>query len=312
MPEATMAEVADEVSGASTDLVERVLAEYGDPAVSGSDSGESTVDTGDEPTVEGQSGSAEAGRTPDRSDGGIGADEHGVGADGADEAPPVRADGDLAVDDRVAEEIAADEAETDDSERADVGGSETDSETMTDDTPVRTPEELSDKELAVLEVVAERPDATQEAVADVLGVSRATISKRASGIEGFDWQRRAAFVDRLFEDDVDTLTRGSAEDSTVSPSSLERTDARTDGDRRRTTESESASAGTVDHGEIVTRLDRIESRLDGVESREASGKGISDPTLAHKVVHACMKSDRVSEEEELRVISAVLNGETGD
>jgi transcriptional regulator with XRE-family HTH domain len=209
MPEATMAEVADEVSGASTDLVERVLAEYGDPADSESDSGESPADTGDEspvdtggeppaetggePTVETQSESAEAGPRPDQSD------------------------------DRVG---------TDDSERADAGGSETESETMTDDTPVRAPEELSDKELAVLEVVAERPDATQEEIADVLGVSRATISKRASGIEGFDWQRRATFVDRLFEDEADTLTRGAAESSTVSPSSLERADARTDGRSR--------------------------------------------------------------------------------
>ena len=328
MPEATMAEVADEVSGASTDLVERVLAEYGDPADSESDSGESPADTGDEspvdtggeppaetggePTVETQSESAETGRRPDQSDDRVGTDEPGVGPDGTDENPPVRADGDVAVDDRAAGNETEGEPETDDSERADAGGSETESETMTDDTPVRAPEELSDKELAVLEVVAERPDATQEEIADVLGVSRATISKRASGIEGFDWQRRATFVDRLFGDEVGTLTRGAAESSTVPPSSLERVDARTDGDRRRTVESELDSGGAVDRNKIVARLDRIESRLDSLESREARAKGISDPTLAHKVVHACMESDKVSEEEELQVVSAVLNGETGN
>jgi transcriptional regulator with XRE-family HTH domain len=321
MPEATMAEVADEVSGASTDLVERVLAEYGDPAESESDPSETPADSGGETAVE-TGDPTGSGQTPDRPETPVETDEPGIEPDVSTEDAPVRADGDATVDDPAVDDIAVDdranedavesEPETDDSERAAAGGSETESETMTDDTPVRAPEELSDKELAVLEVVAERPDATQAEIADVLGVSRATVSKRASGIDGFDWQRRAAFVDRLFEDDVDTVTRGEAEASTVPPSSLERDDARADGDRRRTTESGLASGAGADRDEIAARLDRIESRLDGLESREARANGISDPTLAHKVVHACMESENVSEEEELRVVSAVLNGDAAD
>jgi len=321
MPEATMAEVADEVSGASTDLVERVLAEYGDPAESESGSPETPVDSGGETADEGQD-LTESGQVPDRVDAPVETDEPGIEPNVSAEDPPVRADGDatvddptvddIAVDDRAAEDTVEGESETDDSDRADAGGSETESESMTDDTPVRTPEELSEKELAVLEVVAERPDATQAEIADVLGVSRATVSKRASGIDGFDWQRRAAFVDRLFEDDVGALTRGDAEASTVPPSSLERGDARADGDRRRTAGSGLASGDEADRSEIAARLDRIESRLDGLESREVRANGISDPTLAHKVVHACMESENVSEEEELRVVSAVLNGDADD
>jgi transcriptional regulator with XRE-family HTH domain len=319
MPEATMAEVAKEVSGASTDLVERVLAEYGDPAESETDSGETPAESGDETAADPEDQS-EPGQTTDQPEGTVVTDEAETGPDTPAEDPPVRADGDTTVDDRATETAEVDDratetaegvAKADDSEQADAGGSETDSETTTDDTPVRTPEELGEKELAVLEVVAKRPDATQAEIADVLGVSRATVSKRASGIEGFDWQRRATFVDRLFGDDADALTRGDAETSTVPPSSLERADARADGDRRRTVESGLASGG-ADNSEIAARLDRIEDRLDGLEAAEPPANGISDPTLAHKVVHACMESEKVSEEEELRVVSAVLNGDASD
>jgi transcriptional regulator with XRE-family HTH domain len=296
MPDATMAEVADEVSGASTDLVDRVLAEYGDPAATesesesesgagpGPDSSEVTADTREGPAV----ATGDAAADPE-----VSTDE-----------PAVRADGDPTATDGDREQAETVEPET-----------ETETETMTDDTPVRAPEELSEKERAVLEVVAERPDATQEEIANVLGVSRATISKRASGIDGFDWQRRATFVDRLFEDEREEeapFTRGDTESSTVAKSSLERADARADGDRRRPVDGEIAATGAGDQGDIVTRLDRIESRLEDLESRDRSAGGISDPTLAHKVVHACMESDKVSEAEELEVVSAVLNGDTSD
>lgn len=43
-PEATMAELAAEVAGASPDLVERVLEEYGDPGVEGSPDAEPTTE----------------------------------------------------------------------------------------------------------------------------------------------------------------------------------------------------------------------------------------------------------------------------
>jgi len=327
MPEATMAEVADEVSGASTDLVERVLSEYGDPATAepGADGTGPTVDDGAGPTVDDGDVASGSGVTPEGPDSAAGTDEPAIGTELSTDEAPVRADGDGAVDSTTDEMANAGDVNTEESAttsgtaprddrgqtEAETGEPETEPETMTDDTPVGAPEELSEKEREVLEIVADRPDATQEEIADVLDVSRATISKRASGIDGFDWQRRAAFVDRLFEDD-DALTRGDTQSPTVAPSSLERADARTDGDRRRPVEGKFASDGAADRGDIVARLDRIESRLDGLESRESGPDGISDPALAHKVVHACMESDNVSEEEELRVVSAVLSGDAGN
>ncbi|PSQ05351.1 hypothetical protein BRC95_07150 [Halobacteriales archaeon QS_5_68_33] len=293
MPEATMAEVAEEVSGASTDLVERVLDEYGDPAAS-ADSDPALATDGDQPTD-----TASPTGAPDPTD------ETGPGDVAATDDPP-SPDGPGSSDDP-----------TDDSSGPDERGAET----ASDETPVEDSEELTEKERAVLEVVAERPDATQQAVADVLGVSRATVSKRASGIEGFDWSDRASFVERLFgtAPASEPLVRGDTDAPTVSRSNLPST-ARADGDSQRAGDALSPpdagrpSAGgqrTADREDVLVRLDRIEARLDALAFDESAGApgGITDPELAHKVVHACMESEHVSADEELDVVAAVLQGD---
>lgn len=333
-PDAPMAEVADQVSGASTDLVERVLREYGDPAAVESDPEEPTASDGgsasasglnpgdDHRTADGGSpdtGSQAEGATADATDSESTESVTGTG----DAGPSGSGTGDAAPPE--SEQPETDESGADDAATAVTGGDRTDAagEAASAETGVAIPDELTEKERAVLEVVAERPAATQQEVADVLGVSRATVSKRASGIEGFDWQRRAAFVERVFDGEA-SLTRGASERSTVDPNTLERSDARTDGDQRSDAQTDgdrvAGDARSDTHGpgdatgEVLSRLDRIEDRLDGLESGDASGPsgGIADPELAHKVVHACMESDHVSEDEELQVVAAVLNGTAGD
>jgi hypothetical protein len=323
MPDATMAEVAGEVSGASTDLVERVLQEYGDPAAVESDPQGPTASDGGSASANGATPATDAG-TVDGDQPGTGPEEDPSSAGeptvetaasdaasaGPDDASPGEADaatGDGRADGKQTGEDQAGDQNVPDRDRDEGDGP------ATDEQAVATPAELTEKEREVLEVVAERPAATQQEVADVLGVSRATVSKRASGIEGFDWQRRAAFVERVFDDE--TLTRGAGGSSTVDPGTLARADARTDGDRTSSpgdaTGSGTSSGATA---EVLSRLDRIEDRLDRIESGDASGSdgGITDPELAHKVVHACMESDHVDEDEELRVVAAVLNGDAGD
>jgi transcriptional regulator with XRE-family HTH domain len=277
MPEATMAEVAEEVSGASTDLVERVLDEYGDPAAS-ADSDPALATDGDQPTD-----TASSTGVPESTD-------DGSDPDASEEQSSVPSDAPATPDERGAE-------------------------TASDETPVTDPDELTEKERAVLEVVAERPGATQQAVADVLGVSRATVSKRASGIEGFDWSERASFVERLFGTAraSEPLVRGNTDAPTVPRSNLAST-ARADGDTPSPPDAGRPSAGgerTADREDVLARLDRIEARLDDLASGEAaeSSGGITDPELAHKVVHACMESEHVSEDEELDVVAAVLQGD---
>lgn len=289
MPDATMADVAGDVSGASTDLVERVLREYGDPAAVESDPDGQTASDGGSAAVDGQAAASETGSSDSPSETTETADDAGEPpGSSAEETPDDRQQSDA--------EEASEPERTASSEEASVVG----------------PGELTGKERAVLEVVVERPTATQQEVADVLGVSRATVSKRASGIEGLDWQRRAAFVERLFDDEA-VLTRGAGDSSTADRDTIERSDARTDGDRHSSAKTAADRATGADStAEVLSRLDRIEDRLERVESSEETAGGFADPELAHKVVHACMESEHVSGDEELRVVAAVLNGEPED
>jgi len=345
MPDAPMTEVAGEVSGASTDLVERVLREYGDPAAVESDPEEPTASDGGSASTNGLSpeddhtpvGSdaadigSQAGATTADATGGESTesvtDTSDPGTSGTETRDPETSasgesgePGESGAEEPEDYQSGTEESEDDQSGADRVSAAVTAAdrpdaaeESASEETGVSSPDELTEKERAVLQVVAERPTATQQEVADVLDVSRATVSKRASGIEGFDWQRRAAFVERVFDCEA-ALTRGAGGRSTVDPGTLEHGDARADGDRVPAgTPSDTDESGDVT-AEVLSRLDRIEDRLDGLESDDQNGSsgGITDPKLAHKVVHACMESDHVSEDEELRVVAAVLNGTTDD
>lgn len=58
--------------------------------------------------------------------------------------------------------------------------------------------------------------------------------------------------------------------------------------------------------EFDARLQRVERRVD--ELGGASGVCLEDPDLVHKVVHACMASEQISEEEELRILKSAMPG----
>ncbi|ELZ14063.1 hypothetical protein C477_21125, partial [Haloterrigena salina JCM 13891] len=70
--------------------------------------------------------------------------------------------------------------------------------------------------------------------------------------------------------------------------------------------------------ELTDRIDELADQLAAVEreladrergttSREggAESSALADPELAHKIVHACVHSDRISEEEELQLLRDV-------
>jgi len=137
-------------------------------------------------------------------------------------------------------------------------------------------QQLSTKQRETLRLVHEDPSRSQSDVAAQLGVSRATVSRRLNDIPGFDWQHRASFTAELFEDDPGTA-EGTPNADGVEP----------DGPR-------------------ADRLGAIEERLSSLESTLDDGSTGLPPALAHKVVHAAMESDRVSENEELRLLEALL------
>lgn len=50
----------------------------------------------------------------------------------------------------------------------------------------------------------------------------------------------------------------------------------------------------------------IEDKIDESEGGQVSRTRITDPELAHKVMHACLKADTISEDEELRIVRALI------
>jgi DNA-binding CsgD family transcriptional regulator len=185
-------------------------------------------------------------------------------------------------------------------------------------------ESLSPKQRETLQLVHENPDRTQVDIADTLGVSRATVSRRLNDISGFEWQDRNAFTRAVFDgapgsgesleiDDADDAPEGDDEmdaetgDETDKERDAEAGDG-TDDDRDaeagdRTNEE---TGGQVD---VDERLAEFDKRLGALEASVDGGQTATvglPPELAHKVVHACMESDRISEDEELQLLKAVL------
>jgi len=136
-------------------------------------------------------------------------------------------------------------------------------------------EDLTETQQETLVAIRDHPDATQRELADMLGVSSATISQRLSSIDGFEWEDREQFVDTL-------VGKGS----------------------------KTPDGGTmaVPERDAVDRLDerisRIEERLE--DRSDGPVAAFDDPELVHKVVHACMASDGITEEEELRILREIL------
>ncbi|MFB6354085.1 MAG: winged helix-turn-helix domain-containing protein [Halobacteriales archaeon] len=236
-PDASMAELAADLPGASPDLVERVLEEYGDPAADAA-------------------GTAEAG--------------------------PAAADG-------------------------------TEDEPMTDAEP--TTPELSDDQREALRAIAEHPEATQAELADVLGVSGATVNKRVNAIEGFSWDDRVAFVERVLGGAPAEATDGSTDDAPADAlDGAGPTDVPAAGGLPRSPDADGdARPAASDGGQLVDptdaeALEGLKERVDRLEAeRGAAGEAaIDDPALLAKVVRAVVADDAITDEEELRVLEALL------
>ncbi len=261
-----MEELAADVSGASTTLVEHVLEEYGDPA---------------EPLADGESDDELDDVTDDRYD-----------------------------------------PETD---HPDVTMSKPDVRSTAD--PVSDLTRLSEKQRATLRAIYEHPDATQRDLAEMLDVSRTTVNQRVNSIDGFEWDSRRTFVGRIFDNGATTTESddraesaeptesdesvGSDEpdESDGSPDSVTAGTTRGDGPTD-STDAEALDASPLAE-ELSEQVEELSQRVAALEDRLAElsappRSAFADPALVHKVVHACMTSEHVSEDEELRIIEEVL------
>lgn len=168
-------------------------------------------------------------------------------------------------------------------EELDTEGSDTMSDDEATTEPTESPEDedpqpLTEKQRNALRFIRENPEASQSDLADEFDVTRATISRWVNTIPGFDWEDRHAFA-------TDLLDRGEE----LPPSG------------------NGSSAPT--RNDDNESIDRLRGRLTAVE-RQLEEQGASpnglDPELVHKVVHACMHSEHISEAEELELIKTLV------
>ena len=226
-PEASLETIAEEVPSATTDLVEHVLDEYGDPASNGG--------TGEE----------------------VDEDDHTNSGD-------VDSLGDNEV------------------ENSAENGTFDDNEELTHPTSL----DLTDDQREVLRTVYEHPEATQREIGAVLDVSAATICNRVKAIEGFDWKRRRTFVEAVFDSH-----KGKSEPEATNMEPNQSDDVES-------------------QDELLERVTTLEEQLAEIESNTdietGDGLGLEDTELIHKVLHACLTSENITEDEELRILEAFL------
>lgn len=264
-PSASVSEIAAQVPSATSELVEQVFEEHGDPASESEPSSETddTMSTPTDPPTQ----------------------EHDAASEPtADTAPETT----------VSDEQATDEQTVVDGQN---GTDDNDDETETEP-EFPSLEELSEKHQELLETVAAQPAATQADLAAEFDVTRATISRWASEMSGFEWREREAFVDAVFDDD---RTIDMTDQSTPDADSAE---------ADQTTASDTDDEGTATVTEIETDLTELSERVADLEAADGTADSDSvfeDPDLVHKIVHACLDSERISEAEELRILKRLLN-----
>jgi len=182
---------------------------------------------------------------------------------------------------------------------AEENATQSDSESQPDEeAELPSPESLSEKQRAVLRAIAANPDATQREIGEQLDVSSATVSNRVNSIEGFEWGDRQSIVETLLDEDTAT--------ETTAPAASAGTDSQTD-EKPTETPALSTLESTVE--QLEKQVATLEKRLDETDqSDENRGESpFDDPELAHKIVHSCIESDRITEDEELQILKQLLD-----
>ena len=206
-----------------------------------------------------------------------------AGDDTADAAPPEQP----ANTDTAAESTASSDRQmtANDTDQTDASDSKRNGEHDPDPDPGV---DLTEKQQRALRHVRENPAASQADIATELDVTRATVSRWLNDIPGFEWSDRGTFADAVFDD---------ASDGTDDASEV--TDDGTDGTEDVGTETDTVATGSDDGGDGVD--------TSGARSGDVTTTVDIAPDLAHRVVHACMQSDRITEDEELELLAAFMN-----
>ena len=147
------------------------------------------------------------------------------------------------------------------------------------------PDHLTEKQQATLRAIYENPEATQAELGELLRVSDATICQRVKSIDGFAWETRDEFVKAMENNGEMQLE-----------------------------EPEEMNAETPD---LTDQVEELSQQIDGLEQRfethdQPSTLGLADPELAHKIAHACLQADNITEEEELEILKVLMGHHTSE
>ncbi|TYL36396.1 hypothetical protein CV102_22480 [Natronococcus pandeyae] len=338
-PDASMEELAEDISFATTDLVERVLDEYGDPGAKEEDDGDEKTS---EPMEEEDESDDEAASTT--IPGEIPAETTDLSTEQTDETAMTTDSSTSGETEMTATEgtTESDFAATQSTENSDEPDAEIDSDSekamnaheITNGLDTQTNEsqpdqgqllvevsDLTEKQRETLRAIQNRPTATQAELADELGVTSATINQRVNSIDGFDWSNRQTFVDHVFDQLSDSSEDSAEKEVNVADKANKFTDNTATSDAMEDTnptdinetvgvevDDESDSPQCTDLSAQVNELtDRIEALEQSLDRDPTSTSTLGDTELAHKVIHACFKSDQITEDEELQLLEDVVN-----
>ena len=291
-PEASIERLADEINGASEQLIKHTFDKYGDPATfedetqpEGEEKEDSSItsEKQNEPETE-CAQPCEITMNSESTDASVNASATGESSDSPmDEANQVaEAAGDSADNQRESvTDTGAERSTSPPQSMADPPATGTDRITDEGGTGgefVSDPSQFTEKQQQVLRAINERPHATQAELAEEFDVSRATISQRVNAIDGFDWSNRKEFVEIIYQ----------------------RNDKIMDGDEYQ----EVIDELTTQVDLLFESLDALEQSVDELSSSEPAVFG--DPELVATVIRACIDSEYVTEEQEEQIIRELM------
>lgn len=138
--------------------------------------------------------------------------------------------------------------------------------------------DLTDKQRETLWIIYEHPHLTQQDLAEHFNVSAATICTRVNAINGFEWDDRRKFVEDIFAGEY-SMKNGSDPEATTKDT-LDQLD-------------------TIDE-----RISKLEAAVDN--HTDPTSTLTIEPPLLQKTIHACIKSDTITEDEELEILRTLM------
>jgi hypothetical protein len=280
-PDASMEALASEVPSATTDLIERVLEEYGDPGADESDTSEPSISGAAGPrNMDGPSAKTSINQAASTGSSTISKKSSRTGDKEVNsEQQMTESDTD---DSTISNDVVKSNLENQSSNEEKSISSETDGDSESIGKAHPEVDELSTKQKKVLEAIYNNPGSSQRELADILDVSGSTISNRANSIQGFSWENRDEFAKSVFEGHTDTLEQN---DDTMA------------------TQNTNLQKEVSELGE---RIDSLEQKFEAATQVNQSELDLDDSELLHKIIHACLNSDSITKEEELKLLETII------